>query len=458
MNQSSHQHDGPVNGAGCDRRTWLGSTGLGGLATLYANVERTLAAAPTKPSRAKSVILIFNCGAPSHIDLFDPKPDAPEATRGKYLPIDTRVPGIQFSEMLPRMAQRADKLALIRSVYHKHSSHNSGMFWSIVGRPYAMDSTLINPSRTDVPSFGTLTNWLAQRDGYSGAVPPYVITPRPHCDSMLYLTPGQFGACLGPRFDPLVLNGDPNDDLFQVPNLGMATELTASRLQDRHALLQSLERRGAKIETPLIRDLEVNRDKALSIVLSGEAQRAFDLTQEPTAVRERYGRHTWGQSHLLARRLVEAGSKFVTTVNGPSIIWDTHKDHYNRLENVLVPPMEQAYAALLDDLEERGLLDTTLVVWMGDFGRTPQFNADGGRDHWPHCYTMVLAGGGIRGGQVIGRSDKIGGSPAERPIRPADVHATIFAALGYDSKSITYHLADGRPVMLSDGDVIRELL
>ena len=442
----------------CDRRAWLGTAGFSGLAALYANVSQAFAAPPTKPKRAHSVILIFNSGAPSHIDLWDPKPDAPDAIRGKYRPIATTVPGIQFSEMLPRMAQRADKLALIRSVHHKHSSHNSGMYWSIVGRPYAVDSTLINPSRADVPSFGTLTGWLAQRNGYSGAVPPYVITPRPHCDSLLYLTPGQFGACLGPRFDPLVLNGDPSDDQFRVPNLGMAPELSGARLHQRRELLEELERSGSRIKTPSGRDIEVNRAKALEIVLSGEAQRAFDLSREPKAIRERYGRHSWGQSHLLARRLVEAGSRFVTTVNGPSIAWDTHKDHYPRLENVLVPPMEQAYSALLDDLEERGLLDTTLVVWMGDFGRTPQFNADGGRDHWPHCYSMVLAGGGIKGGQVVGRSDKIGAVPAERPIRPADVHATIFAALGYDSKSITYHLADGRPAALSDGDVIRELL
>jgi hypothetical protein len=441
-----------------DRRAWLGTVGFGGLSALYANVSQAFAAASTKPRRARSVILIFNCGAPSHIDLWDPKPDAPEAIRGKYQPISTTVPGMQFSEILPRMAQRADKLAVIRSVYHTHSSHNSGMYWSIVGRPYAIDNTLINPSRADVPCVGTLTGWLAQRDGYSGAVPPYVITPRPHCDSFVYLTPGQFGACLGPRFDPLVLNADPNDAEFQVPNLRMAPELSGPRLNQRRDLLQELERRGSRIETPLGHDIDVNRAKALKMVLSGEAQQAFDLSRETTANRERYGRHTWGQSHLLARRLVEAGSRFVTTVNGPSIIWDTHKDHYRRLENVLVPPMEQAYAALLDDLEERGLLDTTLVVWMGDFGRAPRFNADGGRDHWPNCYTMVLAGGGIKGGQIIGRSDKIGGEPAERPIRPADVHATIFAALGYDSKAITYHLADGRPAMLSDGDVIRELL
>ena len=445
----------------CSRRAILrsaGTFGFGGLAALRGNVARSLAAAaPTIAPRAKSVIMIFNAGAPSHIDLWDPKPEGPAEIRGKYKPIATNVPGIQISEMLPRMAKHADKLALVRSVYHKHSSHNGGMHWSIVGRPYIQDSTLITPSRVDMPSFGTLAGWLAVRDGYSGAVPPYVITPRPHCDSPVYLTPGQFGGCLGPRFDPLVLNDDPNDAAFKMPNLGLADGLNGPRLEQRTELLREFEQRGYRFATDSDRDLEINRKKALEIVRSGAAERAFNISLETKATRECYGRHTWGQSHLLARRLVEAGSRFVTTVNGPSIVWDTHKDHYNRLENVLVPPMEQAYSALLEDLDERGLLETTLVIWMGDFGRTPKFNEDGGRDHWPHCYTMILAGGGIRGGQVVGASDKIGGVPAERPVRPADIHASVFAALGYDSRSIHYQLADGRPMMLSDGEVIREL-
>ena len=254
---SLHASDQPPNGLA----TW---PGLGGLAALHADAATLLAAPAAKSSRAKSVILIFNCGAPSHIDLWDPKPEAPTSTRGKYQPISTTVPDIQFSELLPRMAQRADKLAVVRSVYHQHSSHNSGMNWSIVGRPYPIDSTLINPSRIDVPSFGTLTGWLAQRDGYSGAVPPYVITPRPHCDSLLYITPGQFGSCLGPRFDPLVLNGDPNDDAFQVPNLGMAAELTGPRLQKRSELLREFERHGGRIETATAGDMDTHRAKAFA--------------------------------------------------------------------------------------------------------------------------------------------------------------------------------------------------
>lgn len=442
-----------------DRRQWLAGASAGAIGALFADWLRAEATTPAStPRRARSVILIFNCGAPSHIDLWDPKPDAPAAIRGKYQPIATHVPGIQLSEMLPRMAARTDKLAIVRTVHHKHGGHNSGMYWSIVGRPYPIDSTLINPSRTDFPSFGTLTGWLAQRDGYSGVLPPYVITPRPHCDSLAYITPGQYGSCLGARFDPLVLNSNPNDEKFQVPDLVMAEGMSGERLQQRRALLENLEQKSQPIRSEQIVDVDVNRVKALRLVMSSDSRRAFDLSLEPAKVRERYGRHTWGQSHLLARRLVESGVRFVTTVNGPSIIWDTHKDNFNRLEKTLVPPMEQAYAALLDDLEERGLLDSTLVVWMGDFGRTPIINKDVGRDHWPGCYTMVLAGGGIRGGQIVGQSDKHGGAPERRPVTPADIHATVFSALGYDCRAITYHTADGRPVPLSEGEPISELL
>jgi len=430
----------------------------GAFGALAANWTRLAAAQPRPRGKVRSVILIFNCGAPSHIDLWDPKPDATDSVRGEFQPIATNVPGIQVSELLPQLAARTDKLALVRSVHHKHSSHNAGMHWSIVGRPYRIDSTLINPSSADYPSVGTLVGWLAQRDGYSGHVPPYVITPEPHCDSKVYITPGQFGGCLGRRYDPFVLQADPNAEDFRVRDLRLHEELSAQRLDQRTELLGKLSGSSQRIPTPVSDDYEAHRREAASLVLSGEAARAFDLTREPLAIRERYGRHTWGQSHLLARRLVESGTRFVTTVNGPSITWDTHQDNFGRLKNKLVPPMEQAFAALLDDLSERGLLDTTMVVWMGDFGRKPTINKDAGRDHWPQCYTVVLAGGGIRGGQVVGASDRTGAYPLERPVTPADLHATIFQALGYDTQRISYKTADGRPTLLSEGEPISELL
>jgi hypothetical protein len=441
------------------RRDFLRTTGLGGLGLFWANwccAGQTQSVASN--AKAKSVILIFNCGAPSHTDLWDMKPNAPETVRGLFKPTATNVPGIQVSELMPNLARQADRLAIVRSVHHTQTQHNTGMYYSIVGKPYRLDSTLINPSRTDYPSFGTLVGWLARRDGYSGALPPYVITPFPHCDSTVYITPGQYGGCLGARYDPLVLNADPNAPNFRVPNLSLADDLTPTRLHERQNLLDQLDERVKAAAPNRYGDIDLNRSKALDLVTSNTVQRAFDLSLEPPSVRDRYGRHSWGQSHLLARRLVESGVRFVTTVNGPSIIWDTHADNFNRLKNRLVPPMEHAFAALLDDLHDRGLLDSTLVIWMGDFGRTPTINKEAGRDHWPQCYTMVLAGGGIRGGQYIGSSDQVGAYPKEYPITPADVHATVFTALGYDPHGITYLSPEGRPFPLSDGEPIRGLL
>jgi len=440
------------------RRDFLSTTGISALSLFWADWLRAEESAPTRISgKAKSVILIFNAGAPSHIDLWDPKPQAPENVRGPFTPIATNVRGIQISELLPRLAQRADKYCIVRTVHHRQTQHNTGMYWSIVGQPYRIDSTLINPSRNDYPSFGTLVGWLAQRDGYSGLLPPYVITPWPHCDSTAYITPGQFGGCLGARYDPLVLGADPNAPHFRLPNISLAKAVTPARLQERHRLLTCLDESTGR-RLPFLQSFSANQAKAFAMVTAPEVQRAFDLSLEPPRVRDRYGRHTWGQSHLLARRMIEAGVRFVTTVNGPSITWDTHKDNFNQLKKRLVPPMEQAFAALLDDLSDRGLLESTLVVWMGDFGRTPVINKDAGRDHWPRCYSMILAGGGIRGGMVFGESDGQGAYPRTNPVTPADVHATVFAALGYDAQRITYLSPEGRPFPLSSGAPIRQIL
>lgn len=442
------------------RRDLLQLGGLGGLSAFWADWHRAAEASPTqRPAhlpKAKSVILIFNAGAPSHIDLWDMKPQAPQNVRGLFRPIQTNVTGMQVSELMPRLARRVDRLAIVRSLHHRHGGHNSGMYWSIVGRPYRRDDTLINPSRSDYPSFGTLVGWLAQRDGYSSPLPPYVITPSPHCDSTAYITPGQFGGCLGARFDPFVLNADPNAAGFRVPNIGLAGDISEQRMQGRRQLLDSVGSSALAGSQP--RDHGINHARAFTLVSSRDVQRAFDLSQEPSRIRECYGRHTWGQSHLLARRLVEAGVPFVTTVNGSSIVWDTHGNNFNRLQNELVPPMERAFDALLEDLEARGLLDSTLVVWMGDFGRTPIINGQAGRDHWPQCYSMVLAGGGIKGGQVVGSSDRIGAYPKDQPLTPADIHATVFTALGYDPHAIFYQSPEGRPFPLTEGDAIRQLL
>jgi hypothetical protein len=440
-----------------ERRDFLRTGALGGLGLLWSGLQRAEALAPARRGKAKAVILIYNCGGPSHIDLWDPKPDAGDDVRGPFQAIPTNVAGIRFSELLPRMAKLADKLAVVRSVHHEHQSHNAAMYWTITGRPYSIDSTLINPSRTDLPSLGTLVGWLAQRDGYSGALPPYVIAPAPHCDSTAYITPGQFGGVLGPKNDPFVLNRDPNATDFRIPDLTLPEGVTTADLVERRALLKEVEGASPPLLIPAARELELFQAKAFTMVISSKVRDAFDLSREPAEVRERYGRHTWGQSHLLARRLVEAGVPFVTAVNGQSIIWDTHKDNFKSMKDRLVPPMERAYAALIEDLSERGLLESTLVLWMGDFGRTPKINADAGRDHHPGCFSAVLAGGGIRGGQVVGSSDAIGARPASRPVTPADLHATVLTAMGYD-QNLTFQTADGRPLPLSEGAPIRELL
>ncbi|MFO0913613.1 MAG: DUF1501 domain-containing protein [Pirellulales bacterium] len=440
------------------RRRMLSWGAASAMAALWGPWARTASADSARAARAKSVILIFNCGAPSHIDLWDMKPNAPDSIRGEFRPISTRVPGMLVSELMPHVAEVMDKLTVIRTLHHEHAQHNAGMYWSIVGRPYSVDSTLINPSPTDFPSFGTLVGWLAHQSGYRGAIPPYVITPRPHCDSFQYITPGQYGGCLGASFDPWVLNRDPNEPNFRVPGLKLEPGLSVGRLQERRELLQRLEQTGTPIALPGATELDMQRDKAFAMVASPEVSEAFDLSREPASVRDRYGRHSWGQSHLLARRLIEAGSRMVTTVNGPSITWDTHINNFSRMRNELVPPMEQAFAALIEDLDERGLLDETIVVWLGDFGRTPQINAQAGRDHWPQCFTAVIAGGGVPGGQYVGQSDQLGAYPVSRPVTPADLHATVFRLLGYDPATISYRSADGRPIPVSTGTPITELL
>ena len=242
-----------------NRRAFLQGAGVSALNLFWADWQRALSSGPGGRGTARSVILIFNAGAPSHIDLFDPKPEAPDNVRGPFQSIATSAPGVRVGELLPRLARQAHRLAIVRSVQHTHTQHNAGMYWSIVGRPYRVDSTLINPGRADIPSFGTLVGWLARRDGYSGALPPYVITPAPHCDSLAYITPGQFGGCLGARYDPLVLNSDPNAPNFRVPNLSPPADVTPPRLGGRRALLARLDDRPGLVSPARAADFEAGR-------------------------------------------------------------------------------------------------------------------------------------------------------------------------------------------------------
>ena len=291
----------PAAATHCGRRRFLGDTASSlfpaapAAAALWNLQASVISAAPPRnlAPKARSVILIFNCGAPSHIDLWDMKPEAPSDIRGPWQPIQTNVPGIEISEMLPGLARHMHRLSIIRTVHHSHGGHNSGMHWATVGRPYRIDSTLINPGPADIPGFGTLVGWLAQKDGYSAGVPPYVITPFPHCDSTKYLTPGQFGGCLGSRFDPFVLNADPNATNFSVPGLRLDQAMDTTRLSDRLRLLNQMEHHGSPIKTQTADAIDVIRSKALGMISDGAASDAFDLSREPDNIRNRYGRHSW---------------------------------------------------------------------------------------------------------------------------------------------------------------------
>jgi hypothetical protein len=392
-------------------------------------------------------------GGPSHIDTWDPKPDAAQEVRGEFRAIQTNVPSLRISEHFPRLATRADKYAVVRSMTHTDPAHLSPTHHLFTGRIAAKpNSDADGPSRADAPCIGAVVEKLALP---SGSMPravtlPWVVS---HPAAPGGVAPGQNGGWLGPAYDPFVVSGDPNSPGFRVAGLVGPADVPTSRVAGRADLLRKLEAAGNPID-----GLGGLRSKAFELLSSSAVSAAFDLSQEAVAVRDCYGRHTHGQSCLLARRLVEAGSRFVTVNwhNDGKNFWDTHGDNFPSLKNRLMPQADQGFAALLDDLEARGRLRDTLVVWVGEFGRTPRVE-NGGRQHWPRCYSAVLAGGGIRGGVVHGSSDKVGAYPAESPVSPADLTATIYHALGIDSgTSLTDRL--GRTQTLTEGNPIRALM
>ncbi len=425
---------------------WGVSTPLLGLLGTFAS---WLGARTVDKAKAKRVIMIFNCGGPSHIDLWDPKPDAPAEIRGPFSTIPTKIPGIRFTELIPNLARIAEKLCWIRTVHHQHTQHNSAMTWSITGRPYRLDSTLVHPSATDFPSLGTVVGHLAGQEFRKAGTVPYVITPFPSCDSYVYLSPGQFGGCLGREADPLILNLDPRIPYPKFLSDQKTPKGFQEDIQQKITLWQALDR-----ESKTALDQKI---KAKEFLVDSPIRTASRLELEPESVRAQYGRHPWGDSHLLARRLLEAGTRFVSVVNGPSITWDTHKDNFASLKTRLVPPMEKAFVALVEDLIQRGLWEDTLVLSLSDFGRTPKINADSGRDHWPQCFSAILGGGALNNGTVIGTSDKTGAFPKDQPQTPADLHATILMALGHNPEMVL-QAKDGRPFIASEGTPIRQLL
>lgn len=430
----------------------IGGIGLAGLT--HADLLRAESTGISRKATAKSVILLFQFGGPSHLDTFDPKPNAPAEIRGEFGVIPTKAAGIEVSEHLPRLANLADKFSLIRSVHHKSSSHNPGAYYSLSGREPLINIVTLNASAIDFPHPGSIVDYL---DTKPSEVPKFVSLPTMIADGP-FRTPGEFAGLLGKKHDPLWVLKDPNEPDFRVDELMLPNEISVERLTDRRNSLQKLQALSDVADKVAVtKGMDDYQARAVSLLTSEKTRRAFRIQDEPDALRDRYGRHTYGQSVLLARRLVESGVRFVTVYFSRGIRgWDTHEDNFPTLKDSHLPKTDQALSALLTDLEQRGLLDSTLVYWTGDFGRTPKINDKAGRDHWPPCQTVLMAGGGIQGGRVHGASDKTGSYPHDSPCRPDDITATVFHALGFDP---TTHIHDqlARPLPISAGKPILPL-
>jgi len=447
------------------RRSLL-QAGLGALGLSLTDLLglRALARANGSSSsfgRAKSCIVIFSWGGMSQLDTFDPKPDAPVEIRGPSKTIATKTPGIQFAESLPLLAQQTERLALVRSVCHQAGGHRHAAYWNLTG--HKPDADLSNgdipimPSRKDWPCIGSM---VAQHRRAKGGLPGTVCIPYPIADRGLQN--GQDGGFLGVAADPIILHPGRGTAYAGVSpltgnaDLHLPKDVDAQRLAGRQNLLERITS-ASGVAVPPGHPLHHYQQMATDLLLRPEVAGAFDLEREPAKLREQYGEHICGQSTLLARRLTEAGVPLVTVYSSAGDLnsgngdhWDTHSDNYPRIKDKLAPPLDRASATLLNDLVDRGRLDDTLVVWLTEFGRTPRIGGNGGRDHFPNCYTVAFAGGGIRGGQVYGRSDKTASAPLDFPCSPADLHATIFHALGISPEA---HVADtqGKPAALCEG-------
>jgi hypothetical protein len=426
------------------RRSFLGTAGMAGLSLLPS---MSIAAKGPAGGHIRSCILIFYYGGPSHLDTFDPKPDAPAEVRGEYQTIATSVPSVRLCEHLPLMARLQHRLALVRSLHHPMRNHNSAAAETLTGHtPAGGDQELLSDDPRGVPTLGSVVSYAL---GDRAHVLPYVALP--YTLYNVVQLPGQTPGMLGGAYDRFQVDSDPNN-----PNFRMAALQSGADLRDRAALLRRLDH--APLSDRASR-AEVYRERALRLIASPAVRRLFDVSQEPGTLRERYGRHRLGQSLLLARRLVEGGVNFVAAfdgqTNGQDANWDSHEKLFAR-HRQLIPPSDQAFSALIEDLDARGLLDSTLVVAMSEFGRTPKINKSAGRDHWPDCYSVVLAGGGVTGGAVFGASDRIGALPSADPVSPADLAATIYWRFGIDPAT-EIHDQTGKTYRLSDGAPIRKL-
>ena len=459
----------------------LGSCGylglnLGGLLRAQAALADQPSLIRTTPG-IKACILIFYYGGPSHIDTFDMKPQAPAEVRGEFKPIATTVPGLQICEHLPRMARLMHKVALIRSMHHNNRLHDSASTEALTGRPSPNgDREEFNPIKQFFPCYGATLSYFRRDRRLS--VPHAAL---PHVFHNVVDVPCQGGGFLGSAFDPLQIAGDPHTRSYRAGSLATPEEITLARLEDRRGLLGNLETGGTRSDSASEKQLGYFRERAFQLLDSAMLRRALDLSQESPRTRDRYGygpaplavgegggggngaemglgQQLRGQNLLLARRLVEAGVPFVNVYDfkqqGQN--WDAHFKVANQHKNYLLPMADQGLSALIEDLDDRGLLDSTLVIAMGEFGRTPRINKEGGRDHWPDCYSLLMAGGGVKGGYVHGSSDRMGAYPETDPVTPADLAATIFWRFGIDPAT---EIRDqiGRPFKISEGEPIRGL-
>jgi len=433
----------------------LGALGACGL-SLSALLEGRARAAgrPGHPAgRAKACILLFHFGGPSHHDTFDMKPLAPAEVRGEFRPIATSVPGYRVCEHLPLVARQAHRLAVVRSFHHTDPQHNNAGYRMLTGAdPPLLENTvaaLARPKPDDHPPFGAVLTHLRQ------SAAPWVALPYEMVNGVPY--PGQAAGFLGARHEPLWLKTDPaRGHDFAFRDLDLPPDLTLPRVRERGGLLRALDRAAAPVGAASA-DMTTYQARASDLLTSEATRRALRLDAEAPRARDRYGRNVFGQSCLLARRLVEAGTPLVAVYThgqdgfSPGLSWDTHANNFRDLKNKILPIQDRGYAVLLEDLADRGLLDETLVVWMGEFGRTPKINANGGgRDHWPDVFTAVFAGGGVRGGVTHGSSDRIGAYPATDPVTPQDVAATIYHCLGVDPKAVVRD-RQGRPFEVALG-------
>ncbi|QDV22297.1 DUF1501 domain-containing protein [Aureliella helgolandensis] len=450
------------------RRGLLQAGAVSALGLSLADFEARLAMAGETPvllprKRAKACIFLFMWGGPSQLETFDLKPDAPAEIRGDFNPIATKVPGTQICEHFTRLAKLTDKLAIIRSLTHNDPAHLSSGHATLTGQlAPVVKSDADPPSAKDSPHIGSL---VAKLRPTSKGLPSFVQMPWKayHPAAPGGEAPGQHGGWLGSAYDGMLMTGDPNLPDWRPHGLSLPADMGVERLESRVELLKLLDAQRASLEHAGSAGTDAfhsHQSRAFSMLSSHQVQSAFDLTQEPEATRERYGRNIHGQCVLMARRLVEHGVPLVSVNwhNDGKNFWDTHGDNFNRLKNDLIPPADMALSALLEDLEQRGMLDETLVAWVGEFGRRPQITAaNAGREHWPSCYSGILAGGGIKPGIVYGESDRHAAYPISDPVTPQDFTTTMLHAMGLP---IDTALPDreGRPHAIASGKVLHGLL